>query len=211
MPNPLIHTILLIIIISLSFIIPKTNLVQYDIQIFALLFIFLFLAKRFIPRTEGTRLIESIVFTFVILLIITTTGGLESPFFFLLYFLLFSLSLLLEPIISITTTFALIIFFLLMMPQGESFKELLPLFSLAFLTPFALFMGQEHIQIQKAKVKIQKSKEDTFLFLSLMIKNHVKNIQSSIDNYIGDHQLKEIKDNANRIEKLIDGFEKQNP
>ncbi len=207
MGHEIIHAIVLIITITISFLFPKTGLAKYDLQIYAILFIILFVAKRFISKHQTSRLLESVIFTFIIILVVNTTGGLESPFFFLLYFLLFSLSLLLEPVISITTTLSLVIFFLLTANQNESIQRLIPLFSLAFLTPFAMFMGNEHIKNQRLKAQGQRQKEDTFLFLSLLLKNHLKNIKLAVDNFIGDNELGIIKKSVNRMEKLIDKFE----
>ncbi len=211
MPKEIIHALILIFAIVLTFIFPKTNLADYDLQISAGLFIILYSVKRFIVSKDiYSRLIESVVFTLIIMGIVNSTGGLSSPFFFLVYFLLFSLSLILEPIISITTTVTLIIFFLLNLPANQDFKTLLPIISLAFITPFAMFMGQEQKEVQKSKIKNQKLKEETFLFLSLLIKNHLRNIQEALENFVGDHELGIIKKSVQRMEKLIEKFEKNN-
>lgn len=210
MSKGIIHSIVLVIIIALAFFLPKTPLADYDLQISAVLFIVLFIFKKFIlPKHPNSHLLESIIFTLVVLSIINTTGVVSSPFFFLIYFLLFSLSLLLEPVISITSTLALIIFFLNSLPPEQNIKNLLPIFSLAFLTPFALFMGQQYLESQKAKIKNQKLQQDAYLFLSLMLKNHLKNIRVSVENFLGDHQLEEIKKNTNKMEHLIEEFEKE--
>ena len=208
MTNEIIHAFILVLTIVLTFIFPKTNLASYDLQITAILFIVLYLVKRFIvSKNIYSRLIESVVFTLVIMGIINSTGGLNSPFFFLIYFLLFSLTLILEPIISITTTITLIIFFLLSLPSNQNFKTLMPIISLAFITPFAMFMGQEKVENEKLKVKSEKNKEETLLFLSLLLKNHLKNIKEAVENYVGDHQLEIIKKSAARMERLIEKFE----
>lgn len=208
MTKEIAHALILIFTIVLTFILPKTNLAQYDLQISAGLFILLYLTKKFvISKNIYSRLIESVVFTFIIMGIVNSTGGLTSPFFFLIYFLLFSLTLILEPIISITTTVTLIIFFLLSLPASQDFRTLLPIISLAFITPFAMFLGQEKIEVEKLKVKSEKTKEETFLFLSLLIKNHLKNIREATQNFVGDHQLEIIKKSATRMEKLIEKFE----
>lgn len=210
MTKEIVHALILVFAIVLTFIFPKTNLANYDLQITAVLFIVLYSVKRFIVSKDiYSRLIESVVFTLIIMGIVNSTGGLTSPFFFLVYFLLFSLSLILEPIISITTTVTLIIFFLLNLPANQDFKTLMPIISLAFITPFAMFMGQEKVNNEKLKMKNEKNKEDTFLFLSLLLKNHLKNIQEALENFVGDHQLEIIKRSANRMEKLIEKFEKQ--
>jgi hypothetical protein len=211
MTKEIIHSLILIFTIALGFIFPKTNLAKYDLQIAAFLFIILYLVKRIEPIKNSTsKLTESVIFTLIITSIITTTGATQSPFFFLIYFLLFSLALLLEPIISITTTITFICFFLFVLPENQSLKNLLPIFSLAFITPFALFLGQEYLENQKLKVKSQKSKEETFLFLSLILKNHLKNIKEAVENFLGDHQLETIKKSVQRMEKLIEKYENSN-
>ncbi|MEK7495799.1 MAG: hypothetical protein AAB603_04365 [Patescibacteria group bacterium] len=210
MTKEIIHALILIFTIVLAFILPKTNLAQYDLQISAGLFILLYLAKNFIvSKNIYSRLIESVVFTLIIMGIVNSTGGLTSPFFFLIHFLLFSLSIILEPIISITTTVTLIIFFLLNLPAHQNFNTLMPIISLAFITPFAMFLGQEKLRIRQLMEKNSKSKEDTFLFLSLLIKNHLKNIRDAAQNFVGDHQLEIIKKSAQRMEKLIEKFEEE--
>jgi len=210
MSKEITHSIILIIAIALTFVFPKTNLVQYDLQISALLFLFLFTVKRFIfPRESISRLLDSVIFTLVVLGIVNSTGAVGSPFFFLVYFLLFSLSLLLEPIISITTTSALVIFFLMSLSPNQDFKTLLPIFSLAFLTPFALFMSQQYEQNIKFKIQNTKLQEDTFLLLSLLIKNQIKTIKQAVENFMGDSELDIIRKSIHRMEKTIEKYEKQ--
>ena len=209
MTKEIIHSLILIITIALTFLYPKTSLAQYDLQFCALLFIVLFLAKRFVPKKEASKLLESVIFTLIVLSIVNTTGSTASPFFFLVYFLLFSLALLLEPVISITASLTLIIFFLINLPEGQNLKNLLPIFSLAFLTPFALFLGQEFLQIQKLKSENQKLEEKTLLFLSLVLKNHLKTIKEAVENFMGDSQLEAIKKAVLKMEKLIDKFERK--
>lgn len=210
MAKEITHALILIFAVALTFIFPKTNLAQYNLQISAGLFILLYLTKNFIvSKNIYSRLIESVIFTLVIMGIINSTGGLNSPFFFLIHFLLFSLSIILEPIIPITTTVTLIIFFLLNLPQGQNFNTLMPIISLAFITPFAMFLGQEKLESEKLKIKSEKTQENTFLFLSLLLKNHLKNIKEAAQNFVGDHQLEIIKKSVHRMEKLIEKFENQ--
>ena len=212
MSKPVVHSIILIITIAIAFLFPKTNLAQYDLQISAVLFILMFLSRRLI--NQAGRLLESVIFTLVILLIVGTTGNTSSPFFFLIYFLLFALTLLMEPIIAITTAFTLMVGFMFSIPPNQEVGTLIPVFSLAFLTPFALLLGQEYVRIKNDELriknlegKINQKREDTFLFLSLMLKNHLKNIRSAIENFMGDHELHEIKRNTEKMERLIEKFE----
>lgn len=210
MAKEIAHALILIFAVALTFIFPKTNLAQYNLQISAGLFILLYLTKNFIvSKNIYSRLIESVIFTLVIMGIVNSSGGLDSPFFFLIHFLLFSLSIILEPIIPITTTVTLIIFFLLNLPQGQNFNTLMPIISLAFITPFAMFLGQEKLESEKLKIKSEKTQENTFLFLSLLLKNHLKNIKEAAQNFVGDHQLEIIKKSVHRMEKLIEKFEDQ--
>ncbi len=205
----IVHALLLIITIALTFMFPKTYLAQYDFQIAALLFIVFFLAKRILVRKqEATKLLESVIFTLIVLVVVNSSGESSSPFFFLVYFLLFSLSLLLEPVISITSTCALVIFYLMSLPPNQDFKTLLPIFSLAFLTPFAMFMGQQYMTSEQLKTKNEKLQGDSFLFLSLLIKNHITNIKQAADNFMGDHELDTIRKSVRRMEKLIEKYEK---
>ncbi|MBI2051403.1 hypothetical protein HYT33_01440 [Candidatus Roizmanbacteria bacterium] len=206
MRREIAHSLVLVLVIWFAFLFPQTPLVKYDLQITAILFIVFFLAKRF---QRGGRLLESVIFTLIVFIIVNTTGGATSPFFFLLYFLLFATALLLEPVISITVTLACTVMFLLFLPEKSGTQPLLAIFSLVFLTPFALFMGQEYIKNEKLKRKSEKEKEDAFLFLSLMIKNQIKNIHSAVENFMGDHELHKIKKSAQDMEEMIEKFEKE--
>ncbi len=204
------HSIVLILTIAFSFLLVKTQFYQYDLQITALIFIIYFSIKRILPKLRITnrqlpsyQILDSVIFTLLILNIVNSTGATKSPLFFLNYFLIFALSLILEPIISITATLTLVIFYLFSLPENQTINELLPIFSLPFLTPFALFLGQE-------RVKNEKLEEDSFLFLSLVIKNHLKNIKEAVDNFMGDHELHKIKKSAHRMERLIEEYEKSN-
>lgn len=205
----LMHSLLLIICIGLTFIFPQTTLAAYDIEIAALLFVLLFVARKLSLFSRKTRLFESAIFTLIILGVINTTGGMQSPYFFLVYFLLFSITLLLEPIIPIIVTLALMVFFIFTVHEQVSLTQLLPIFSLALMTPFALILGNEYEETKRLKKSISSQTENTYLFLSLMLKNHLKEIQNSIDNFVGDHELSSIKRQARNMEKLIDMFEKE--
>lgn len=69
-------------------------------------------------------------------------------------------------------------------------------------------MGQVYIENQDAKIKSQNTQKDTFLFLSLMLKNNLKNIKMAVENFMGDREIDEIKKTTRKMEKLIDEFEK---
>ncbi|NTU46055.1 hypothetical protein HGA88_00315 [Candidatus Roizmanbacteria bacterium] len=217
MTKELTHAILLIVTVVCAFIIGYTPLVQYDLQIAACLFILLYVSKKLIiPKNPHSYLLESIIFTYVVLQIIASTGGIHSLFFFLVYFLLFSLSLLLEPIISITTTLALIAFFIGKLSPGQEVSSLVPILSLAFISPFALYLGslyqktkKEENEIDTLKQSIVQDKTDTFLFLSTVLKNHIRNIEEAVTTFMGDKQLSDIQKNTQRMKKLIDTYEQK--
>lgn len=209
MYSKLIHSFLIVLILALSSILSKTPLASYNLQLSAFLFVVLYVYKKLDKYKGSNHLVESTIFTFVISLMVNTTGGLDSPFFFLLYLLLFSLSLFLEPIMSIITTIALIFFFLFSFNFTLNFSQIIPIISLALITPLAMLMGQESFKERKQKEKNNLLKKNTFLFLSLVLKNHLKNIIQAAENFLGDHDLDTIKKNAKRMEKLIDEYENQ--
>jgi len=211
MQTELVHASILIATITLAFFYSKSGLAQYDLQISALLFIIFFVVRKFFIQSSKSRLLESVLFTFIIVSIILSTGGVRSPFYFLIYFLLFSLSLILEPVISITTTLALIIFFLVTLAQNQDLAGLMPIFSLAFLTPFALLLGQEFLKNKQLAEKVSTTQKDTLLFLSLLLKNHITSIQELIQNFMGDHDLHQIGRHVHDMEKLIEKYEKEQP
>lgn len=214
MSPEILHSAIMVAAIGISFLIPQTVMAGFEMQIVSILFIMFFIVRKFFGERLRTRLLEVVVFTFTILMTINSTGGISSPYFFLLYFLLFSVSLLLEPVISITATLALIVFFILALPQNQTWETLLPILSLAFLTPFALFMGQEYAEIQREKKKAAQMKEalantqeQADLFLSLMVKNHLGSMKYHLDNFMGDHDLSSLKKHVRNLEKLIEKFE----
>lgn len=210
MTHELVHSIILIICIALAFIFPSSPLAAYDVEIAATLFVILFIARRFSFFSKKTHLFESVVFTFIIVGVITTTGGLQSPYFFLIHFLLFALTLLLEPLIPIIVTVTLMLFFIFTISGSATVIQLLPIFSLALMTPFALILGNEYEETKRLKKSLSTQQENTFLFLSLMLKNSLKEMQKNIDNFMGDHELSAIKRQVRGMDKLIDMFEKDN-
>lgn len=210
-----VHSGILIITIGMAFLSGQSALSRYDVQIFAGMFIVLYIGKKFlIPRTVKSYLLESVIFTFAITMVISTTGGAHSPYFFLFYFLLFSLALLLEPIIAITTALSLIVLLLFSLPQNQTFSSLIPVFSLAFLTPFALFLGDEYTKNKEAiehishlETSVTRSTEEIFLFLTLVVKQHLEAIENAIESFQGQKQLEAIRHSVHRIKSLIDKFE----
>lgn len=216
MSRYLTHAIILIIAVGGGFLFAASQLGRYDLFVIAAVFLGYFLLKKIFSRAQQTHLIDGVVFSFIITVLIQTTGGLQSKFFFLIYFLLFSLSILLEPAVSATTSLTFVFFYLIATPGTRSFSDLIPLFSLPFLTPFALFLGEEYLKVQQKNNQIRilntrmgKKQEENLLFMSLVIKNHLSQIGERVDNFTGDHDLKVIGKNVARLKDLIDRFENQ--
>jgi hypothetical protein len=102
------------------------------------------------------------------------------------------------------------IFFLTTLPSGTvTITQLLPIFSLALMTPFALILGNEYEETKRLKKSLSSQQENTYLFLSLMLKNNLKELQKNLENFQGDHQLSSMKRQVRSMDKLIDMFEKE--
>lgn len=204
------HSLALILTIAASFLLTHSSFADYSLQVIALLFIFYSIYKKFFNKDgNNIRILDGILFTFILITIINNSGGLSSPLFFLNYFLLFALALLLEPIISITTTLAIIVFYLLSIPENQTLEQLLPLFALPFLTPFALFLGEELRKNSKLKTQISNQSQNQGLFISLNLKEQLKNIQEAAENFVGERELTRIKISTRKAEKLIEEYEDQ--
>lgn len=190
------HAILLSLAIFIASFIAKSSLHQYDLTIAAFLFITLFILKRFtFPTSDVAKMAESIIFTAVSVYIVMATGKNSSPFFFLLYFLLFSLSLMLEPAISLTTTLILVMILIASLDQEPSFSAILPIFSLAFLTPFAMLLGQEYVQMQKLQKKNLKEEKELHTIheeLSQKITSMQKSVESLRDSESKEHLTRDL-------------------
>lgn len=201
----LTHAIILIVAVVGAFLLAKTLPPQYDIYVISLLFIIYYLQKHLFPEQKVYRLADSVIFTLIIMLIVFSSGGIESSLFFLTYFLIFALALLLEPIISITTTTAIVIVFLLTINLNtqDSIKSLIPLITLPFLVPFALFLGKEY----RNNLLNSYEKMESFIFLSTVIKGHISKISEVTENFTGDQDLDHIKQITRRMEKLIEKYE----
>lgn len=222
-----LHSSLLILSLGISYIISKSSLASNQLQIAAIVFIFYFFIKRisFLNTLffKHVKTLETAFLLFICLNIVLATGSLTSPFFFLMYFVLFAISILLESELSITTTIGIIVLFLFDTPVGGKLDNYIPLISLPLLFPFALLLAKQYhkdeIQrqiissLKRSKQKVitnsTKDKEDQFLFLSLIIKNHLKHILESLeksDSY--PPKLTDIKQKVKRIILLIDQYEK---
>ena len=161
MPKDVKDSLIIIITCLLTFLWSKTSLGSFSLQFSALLFLFFMIAKRFFKKTTLFIPLKAIFFTILILLLVFDTGSLFSLLFFLLYFLLFSLSLLLEPQIALTLSLTLIVIFLIDLKEVASLESLIPLFSLPFITPLAVFFGREHQKLEETEKELDHDEKET--------------------------------------------------
>lgn len=210
MSSEIYQTIILALTLAGSYLLINSHLGKYELQATSLIFIIYFVLKKNLSQ-ERKQFFNAIFFTFVISNTINSTGGLESPFFFLNYFLIFSASLLLAPTVSLSLACILVIFFILQSPFEKNSHQLITLISLPFLTPFAVFLGKEYQKVleQKKLIKILRSeKEDSFLFLSLVIKKHISKIKEMARDFKDQKDFLKIEKVTRRMDKLIDQYEK---
>lgn len=203
----------------LSFVLARTLGSQYDLQLSALLFAIYVIVKRFFPKSSASSgeehgqnisthiVLDSVLFTMIIMNIVLTSGGLQSPVFFLVYFLLFALSLMLEPIVSLTTTLTIVALFVPDVPVDFTYTQLLPLISLPFLVPFAVFLGSAYRTGEEQSEKLRTTEQDALLFISTIVREHVRMISEAEEN----KDDKKVRSSAKRLEKLIDTFEEGYP
>lgn len=208
MRNELIRIAILSLAVVLSFMIATINLHSYDVPIALILFMVLFITKKImLPKSDLWKLTEAFILTLITLFTVLTTGAVHSPFFFLTYFLIFSLSLIFEPVVSFSVSMVIIFFFVTIAPANVPFKSLIPIFSLAFLSPFALLLSQERLQVEKMQIQDQSSKENTYLFLSLTLKKHLNSIKEILENSKDEKNAHEVKKQVKIVEKLIQRYE----
>ena len=103
----------------------------------------------------------------------------------------------------------IILIFIITTGREVPFRSLIPIFSLAFLSPFALLLSQEQGEIEKLKLHDKALKENTYLFLSLTLKKHLTSIMEIAENIRERHQSEGVKKQVKIIEKLIERYEEQ--
>lgn len=195
-------------------------LANYDVQFLAAIFIVYFIFRGIFNRIKNFYVIETLVFVFIIVSTVFSTGGAQSPFFFLFYFLLFATSLLLDSSTSFVLTLLLVIAFLGTMGTVQSLKDLLPVFSLPFIAPFAKYLGdiqrkyyqqkEELSRLVEAKKKLQGQKgyqeEQTLLFLTTALYRQIDDLKERADNFMGDLDLQYIRRKIKNMADLVKNF-----
>jgi len=215
-----IEVLAVVVTFVLAVLFSVSPLAQYDLQLVALLFIFYFFYKRMTPAKEKFVFVEVLIFVFVITGTVFSTGAINSPFFFLLYFLLFAIALILEPITSLVLTIAMVITFLGIADTNSGLRDLLPVFSLPFIAPFAKYLGdlQRKYFRQKEQLKLlEKSKaksvatqsfekEQTLMFLTTVLHSHLQDVDERLKNFMGDTDLEYLKQKTKELENTVEGF-----
>lgn len=168
-------------------------IIFYEIYIAAGGFILYYLVKSILRlRHRSYLILDACAFTFLVSVLVLTTGGITSPFFFLIYFLVCAIALLIDWPTALAASLGYICFFIFSLPVGSIAGHLIPLGSIALLTPFAILLGQEHHKLLQEENKIHqmekiqaylenensKEKNDTILFVLTPIK---MKLQSAID------------------------------
>ena len=216
--NFLIHSLLILIVISLSFFLVRIEVfadfkLQITSLVIALYLLFQFLVKKGIVKLEGQKeTIDLLAISFVIFFLIFSTGGLNSPLFFLVYFLLFGISLLLEPGTAASTTLFAFLFFLLG-PKQDFWTEILQLSSLFLIAPLALIFGKQYFRLlsKEKEVKDQETKVYQWTFGSFRkklyeIQKEVKKLGE--DKSIPEKSREKLKKTSEDIFKLYQSGKK---
>ncbi|KXK07692.1 MAG: hypothetical protein UZ21_OP11001000914 [Microgenomates bacterium OLB22] len=87
--------------------------------------------------------------------IVLQTGTFSSPFFPLLYLSMLTTAFLIRSQVALTSTIALIIVLLLHEPQGLSSSVIIHLLFLTLMTPFALLLSHEKVQLELKETELE--------------------------------------------------------
>lgn len=229
----IIHSTLLItIVVLVSFWARNPTLSHYSLQAIAALTVIYLLLHRFGPKqtSESTINLQSALFlTAITLMLVFSTGGAVSPIFFILYFLLFCLSLLFEPIQTAVLSIVILIPLILGIDRTQS---TIPasiwgnLATLVLITPMATVFGRKLIELQnkstqvedlETKIIIEETTTSTWiageltptlvettdtLISAITDKNLPIRLSSPLTHTYG--KLKSLLDAAKRLEKSLD-------
>jgi hypothetical protein len=168
----IIQATLLALSVTISFIVAKSSLSDFTLQIVSLFlanYILLqFLSKKIAFVKQNRLTIDFFLATIVIYTLIFSTGDLLSPLFFLIYFLLFGVALLLEPYLSLFMSIISAILFLF--TTGKEFwEEIIQLSSLFFISPLAIILGNQYLKLQEEENEVELlKKEERILTLEIV-------------------------------------------
>lgn len=90
---------------------------------------------------------------------------------------------------------------------NQQMNTLLPIISLGFISPFALYLGSEYEQL-KNEIKVnQEMEEETLLFMTLEVKKYLDENDDIIDKHRNRTELSTIKSNNQKLRSLINKFD----
>lgn len=217
MPNKILkHSILVAVALGISFVVARTPLSEYSLQISgALVAVYVLISflirKRFLNPNSRT-LPDIFIFSFAVSLLIFSTGGFASPVFFLTYFLLFGISLLSGPTTSLIAALAFAILFVLT-PKTDLWTEVLQIVSLLAIAPISIVFGKQYLEILKSeqKVKVLKNVSQDFVEEIKETKEGIKNWTQgefreklvNMQTYLGE-MLKDPNINSEKKKKIND-------
>lgn len=208
-----LHICVLIFVLTAAFLVSLTPIKNYYLEISAVLVLGYIGVRRIVsssaisPDLRG--LIYASIFAFIAMYTVLSSGGLQSPYFFLLFFLIFALSILLDPIVSLVVSIAIMFLFTWHLSTTFKLEDVVPLISLPFLVPFAIFLGKEHQELMTVQKAQEKDTSNMFLFLSIVIKGHLDAVHDLVMNFRGDHDLSAMSRILKRTKRLIDQFEEE--
>lgn len=185
----LVHSGLVAGALGLSYLIAKTPLSEFSLQISGILVavymaVSLLVRKRFLNPSSRVPF-DIFVFSFAVSLLLFSTGGFTSPVFFLTYFLLFGIALISAPITSVVAALVFAILFILT-PKTDFWTEVLQIVSLLAIAPVSLAFGKQYLQILKneQKIKLLKNVGQDFI-------EEIKSQEEEVKNWTeGDFRLK---------------------
>jgi len=180
----------------LAFLIHQSeSLTPFLPQIIALTSLIIILSLIFIHRLFLPLVI------FILNLIVFSTGGISSFLFFLIYFLLFSLSFQNHPITNLIYSLIIIIFYSYSL---NSISSLIQLLSLLLITPLTYFISQQQQLHQKTEANLTQDETDFLLWISLRLKNSLKQIISLSNNSKINKIAKNLLKDSEKLEHSID-------
>lgn len=144
---------------------------------------------------------------FIINLIVLSTDSLNSHLFFLIYFLLFSLSFQNTPPQNLIYSLLTTIFYSYSLDSPSS---LIKLFSLLLITPLTYFIAQQQLLQKKTELILGQDETDFFLWISLQLKNSLREIISLSDNPKITKIAKNLLRNSDKLQKQIDESSDEN-
>lgn len=166
------HTIYLALAVVLAFFwTSSSSLSIYTLQLIAFFIIAFFINKVFLKskKSQSVDTMDAVIFTVVVMLLVCLTGFLASPLFFLIYFLLFGLALIFEPLVTIALTGVIMLLFTLAPTASQSYG-IIQLFSLALITPLAVFFGNEFLKSKQRQEKIKILHEEGMMLEKVISK-----------------------------------------